>query len=591
MCGINVLQFPTAAKGELDGGQIQAIAEYMAWATQHRGPDKSQALTFTERATGRTTSFAVNRLALRGQGAGEQPCLVPGGMLAYNGELFDLPYESDGDTISLANALAVDDWGFLARHPGMMAFVWQELSHDNLYLARDPFGIKPLYMTMIDGGASIISSEVKGILASGMVKPKLSPESLSEMLAYRCIRGKAGLFDNISPIPPGFVYQIHDGMSRATRHFPPFKADRTVPSVSDIKATLLESLLHNLTSDKPVGLMLSGGIDSGLLACMASEAGVKLPCFTTDGPEYEHAEALAKRLGHPIHKVHVPRGTEDWLEFLHHSPAPIADPGGYMTWCVARAARAEGIPVLLSGAGADEVFLGYRRHAFFHRYRNWINHPYFYLVASAFPAMHGRLPQSLHFLEPQFADRDMIYYRTLMASPGNLAHYLRMAPYAPNWVFKRKQKVALPQGVPQMPDVLWLDLFTYLPDQVLAATDLYSMAHSVEVRVPYLTPKLVSMAWALGPKALLKEGTKTPLRQLFAQYGGTILPKTGFGPTEAQYPDFHEMDTALGLDQPGHPIYQHLPFAKVARWRSKKMGLQARMAFWCAGIQMRGIDK
>lgn len=563
MCGINILLIPS--KVPLQGDAMHAAMARMQAALAHRGPDDAAYVPIEARGGARICMGAV-RLALRGGDSGRQPLgLDDGSILVYNGELFgeDMP---EGDLAALGHALDEKRTDFDPE--GMYAYVYYEAGASQLHLRRDPFGIKPLWQSPV-GDAHVISSELRGLAAydAAVLQPK--PAALAELLSYRCVHGQAGLFEAIEPAAPD-----------------PFRLPAP-PDPQNLKSVLTESLLQNLTSDKPVGLMLSGGIDSGLLACLAAEAGVKLPCFTTESPEYEHAAALAKRLGHPIHKVHVPRGTEDWLEFLHHSPAPIADPGGYMTWCVARAARAEGVPVLLSGAGADEVFLGYRRHAFFHRYRNWINHPFFYLAASALPAMKGRLPQALHPFEPQFADRDIIYYRTLMASPGNLAHYLRMAPYAPNWVFKRKQTVALPEGLPPMPDILWLDLFTYLPDQVLAATDLYSMAHSVEVRVPYLNRKLVSMAWALGPKALLKEGTKTPLRQLFAEYGGTLLPKTGFGPTEAQYPDFHEMDVALGLDRPGHPLYQHLPFAKVARWRQKKMGLQARMAFWCAGIQMK----
>ena len=123
---------------------------------------------------------------------------------------------------------------------------------------------------------------------------------------------------------------------------------------------------------------------------------------------------------------------------------------------------------------------------------------------------------------------------------------------------------------------------------MLAATDLYSMAHSVEVRVPYLTRAMVQMAWGLGVDALLAQGPKTPLKQLFAQYDGSVGPKRGFGPCQAQYPDFAAIEQALGLHLPAHPLYAHLPFEAVARWRKRATPLQARMAFWSAGVQAGG---
>lgn len=544
MCGINIIW--ASPQSPMDPNAIRVAMMRMQAALAHRGPDDAAWVPIEASGKSRIAMGAV-RLALRGGDSGRQPLgLDDGSILVYNGELFgeEMP---EGDLVALAHAL--DDKRIDFDPEGMYAYAYYEAGTSQLHLRRDPLGIKPLWRTAVEGGY-LLSSELRGLAAYDAAILQPSPTALSELLAYRCVHGQAGLFDGIHPTATDPL------------HLP------NPPELGTLKDTLLESLLQNLTSDKPVGLMLSGGIDSGLLACLAAEAGVKLPCFTTEGPEYEHAAALAKRLGHPLHKVDVPRGTEDWLTFLHHSPAPIADPGGYMTWCVARAARAEGVPVLLSGAGADEVFLGYRRHAFWHKRQGWLRSFPFRLAAPL-----------LHRLDARFSKAatgdPMQVYRQTMAAPDNLARFLRMPEPQLNTA-----------NLPPMPDVLWLDLFTYLPDQVLAATDLYSMAYSVEVRVPYLNRKLVSMAWALGAKALLKEGTKTPLRQLFAQYGGTILPKTGFGPTEAQYPDFHEMDVALGLDQPGHPLYQHLPFVKVARWRRRKMGLQARMAFWCAGIQM-----
>ena len=571
----------------------------MQSALLHRGPDQQNTAFIKDELT--EVRIGASRLSIRGGIAGNQPLIGQNGiMLAFNGELFGYQgidrvnneillewcdwADTDGefsigesDSHDLLKTLESGIYDFIHRQEGMAAFAAGYKANDTkLILGRDVFGIKPLWVySRHDKSAffRIVSSEARAILSSNLVQGAPDPALLPELLSYRCVHGSAGLFKDFRPFQPGETQRFAFAWESEPieREGYPLKNAQPwvqVPSIKHIKWTIYDSLLQNLTSDRPVGIMLSGGIDSGLLACMAAEAGHKLPCFTTEGPEAAAAEALAKRLGHPFHLVPVPRGTNDWLEFLRHSPSPIADPGGYMTWCVARAAKAAGVPVLLSGAGADEVFLGYRRHEFWHRRQGWLNSRLFKMAAPLLHKIDSR------FSKAALGD-PMQVYRQTMAAPGNLANYLGL-----------ETPKLLNSSIPQLPDVLWLDLFTYLPDQVLLATDLYSMAHSVEVRVPYLTRKLVQMAWKLGADALLKEGTKTPLRQLFKEYGGVITPKTGFGPTEAQYPDFKEMDEALGLDTPTHSIYAHLPFAQVAQWRGKKMGLQARMAFWCAGMQM-----
>jgi asparagine synthase (glutamine-hydrolysing) len=239
-----------------------------------------------------------------------------------------------------------------------------------------------------------------------------------------------------------------------------------------------------------------------------------------------------------------------------------------MTWCVARAARQAGVPVLLSGAGADELFLGYRRHAWFARYGQWFDTVLYKAMAPLLQKLDARLPTAQEAADPWAT------YRKTMAAPNNLAHFLGMkSPAAPE--------------LPTLPNLLWADTYTYLQHQLLPATDVYSMAHSVEVRVPYLTQELQHIAYIFGEKALLKNGPKTPLKILFAQYGGAAMPKTGFGPTPNQYPNFAEVDDALGLNQASHPVYAHLPYQKVAQWRGQKMPLQARMAFWCLGVQIQ----
>lgn len=567
MCGISVVWAPAQGQAGKPTNGMHNIAALMAAATAHRGPDGTYTIS-KETAHGVSAALAANRLALRGGPEANQPLQHAQGLLAYNGELFGWPSQGS-DTLHLANALAHQQLDALLQHEGMGAFAWFNEAQPSLALARDPFGIKPLWMGQGLDNVLIISSEVLGLMASGQLPQAFDGALLPELLAYRCTRHRVPVCAMIHALKPGQMLLINQhetkelGTDNQLFNIPNFGAPQ--PTLADVKDALLSSLLQNMEAERPVGLMLSAGIDSGLLAALAAEAGLRLPCFTVEGPEQPVASAWARRLGHEVITVSVPRGTAEWLAFLRHSPAPIADPGAYMTWCVAKAARAEGVPVLLSGAGADEVWLGYRRHAFFHSYGKLLANP----LARLAHRLDARLPKAL----PQTSVQA---YRKLMAAPGNLAHYLGLP------------EPTMPTDLPEMPHPLWMDLFTYLPDQVLSATDLYSMAHSVEVRVPYLTRQMVHIAWCLGVDELLKEGPKTPLRRLFAQYGGQMQPKTGFGPSQAQYPDFAAIEQGLGLHRPTHPLYQHLPFEAVARWRKKATPLQARMAFWSAGVQVGG---
>ncbi len=565
MCGISVVWAPAQGQAGLSADAAQRIAAQMAAATAHRGPDGTHTHA-TVAGPEISVALAANRLALRGGPEAIQPLRHPQGWLAYNGELFGWP-SPGSDTIMLADALAQGQLDALWHHEGMGAFAWFGEAQPSLAFARDPFGIKPLWMHECSANSLIISSEILGLRASGQLPLAFDATLLPELLAYRCTRHRVPVCAKVQAVRPGQVLlwesqRIKD-VSTDNQAFTLPDASAPKPTLAAIKDALMASLLQNMEADRPIGLMLSAGIDSGLLAALGAEAGYRLPCFTAEGPEQHAAAAWAKRLGHEMIPVAVPRGTAEWLAFLRHSPAPIADPGGYMTWCVAQAAQAAGVPVLLSGAGADEVWLGYRRHAFFYRHGRWL--------ASA-PA------QLLSTLDARLGgdSRPANAYRRWMAAPGNLAHFLGLP------------MPGCPQDLPPMPHLLWLDLFTYLPDQVLAATDLYSMAHSVEVRVPYLTRAMVQMAWGLGVDALLAQGPKTPLKQLFAQYDGSVGPKRGFGPCQAQYPDFAAIEQALGLHLPAHPLYAHLPFEAVARWRKRATPLQARMAFWSAGVQAGG---
>jgi len=561
MCGIHVVRMLGPA-GEEERART-AVQNMMA-ACGYRGPDSAGIAIHVQ--SGFATALGHNRLAIRGGPASAQPYTLPGkGTLVYNGQLFADAVGS-ADTPALAAALATGDFAFMDRYAGMGAYIWLDAQSGCLTIGRDSFGIKPLFVAKT-ANAIVLSSEVRGIFASGLVDPKTDPLQLPYVLLYRCHPLGAGIYTNVAALAPGTYTLKGLDIEPIKPHLIGVKKEAVQNEKKTLKSLISGSILQHLSADRQVGILLSSGVDSGLLATLAAEHTSALTCFTTAGPESQQAQRLAKRLGFRWEQVPVLQGTDAWLAFIGHSPCPIADPGAYLTWCVAEAAQKANVPVLLSGAGADELFLGYRRQQAWYKLRMVRNAGLGNLVAPFLPWLDNRIKAALR------VDSNAVGYGHTMACPRSLAAYARMPE--PDVVFPAWAKSTEP---------LHLDLYTYLPDQLLAAADVYSMAHGVELRVPYLTPALRAWAHAQPVEKLLAQGGKAPIRELYASLGGAAnKTKMGFGLMPSQYPNFAEIEEALGLSTQTHPIYAHIPYTTVQQWLKTSPPLQARMAYWAAG--------
>ncbi len=536
---------------------------------RHRGPD-GNGLWQGEQIWLANTRLAIQDLSA----AGAQPMRTADKnyIIVYNGELYNAAtlrkrLEAEGvcfytrcDTEVLLNAFAA--WGpdCLNDLEGDFAFaVWNRLRQE-LFIARDPSGVKPLYV-YDDGRQVVFASEMKALLGLQGLDYSLKPEVFYDYLLYLYSPSDATPFRHIRKLLPGhFIRTGIDAPTTVPRryHQPDFEKLSMPGSewMATLEQTLVDAVKRQLYADAPVGIMLSGGLDSSLIAAIAkvSAPDKALQAYTIDSgggmagegfkDDLAYARLMSRSLNMPLREVSgafVPSG--QWIDTLVYDlDEPQADPAAMYTAAIASAAREQGIKVLLSGTGGDDVFSGYRRHAAIPGYHlmHWL------------PKALGRWPSALLKLTGntspglrRFAKmlsaaglsaRDAAIHSHFWAAPERICNLFadRSAtsgnrPYA---TF-RSLLDQLPAGMDLLEQMLMLEQQTFLPHHNLAYMDKMGMAHSVEIRVPFVDKSVIALA-AHMPSSLKMRGgeTKAALRSIARKYlPAEIITrgKTGFG--------------------------------------------------------------
>ncbi len=358
--------------------------ERMLGAQAHRGPDDS-GITVSDFGRGQVGLGHRRLSVLDLSAAGHQPMIhaESGDQLVFNGQIYNFralrsELESNGvrfrghsDTEVLLHALHRWGTGTFRRLQGMYALAWFMAREQRIVLARDPLGIKPLYVGQ-HAGSLVFASEVRAILASRLVPSTLDPEGVAGMLAYGSVQHPLTLFRHIHSIPAGCHQEITaDGCMTIQPPVRFWSAARIQPeltpavAVDSIRQTLETSVQDHLVADVPVGVFLSSGIDSTIVAGLAVQHQPNLRSFTVgfgdqpDLSEFPLAQATARQLGlqHTeitINNHDAEEATSTWLKTLDQ---PSMD--GLNTFIISRAVRQQGIVVALSGLGGDELFGGY----------------------------------------------------------------------------------------------------------------------------------------------------------------------------------------------------------------------------------------
>ncbi len=529
MCGVaGVLHF--------DGRPVAPeVLLRMAGAIVHRGPDDSGEWT------GGPVGLAHRRLSIIDVAASAQPMCAPndGPVLCFNGEILNYrelrtqlhyPFRTQGDTETLLAACAA--WGpeAFARLRGQFAGVVVLPREREIWLFRDRLGILPLYYHR-DGSGIRFASEVKALVPALPGPLAVDEASLPEYLARRAVPAPHTLFAGVRKVRPGHVLRVtYDGAVSEARYWsaPEVPPGRPVPpgeAVQLLDRALRDAVTANLVADVPVGAYLSGGVDSSLIAALASQvAGRGLDTISAGfgdprWDELPYAREVSAALGTRHHEVHVRPGdfADLWEPLTWHRDAPISEPADVAVFRLAQEARRQ-VKVVLSGEGSDELFAGYPKY----RAAPWVSRagllPYAVRAAAAAGLDH-LLPPSAARLRP-------VLRATAAASPE-----LRLREwFAPFGAAERLR--LLGHDTPRtsengasgdvVRDMLLADCATWLPDNLLERGDRMSMAASLELRPPFLDHHVVELAFRLPTSLKVRRGQT---KWLVKQVAATVLPR------------------------------------------------------------------
>jgi asparagine synthase (glutamine-hydrolysing) len=494
--------------------------------------------------------------------------------ITYNGELYNFAelrrgLEADGfsfasncDTEVLLAAYARDGAAMLELLNGIYAFAIWDAEAEELFMARDPLGVKPLVYTRRDGCLFFASEASALVEACGAAS--INEEALASYLTFLWIPDPATMLEGVEKLPPGHCATYRDGNLRVRPFFDvEFAPDygRSEESfIEEVRETVQDAVRRQMMSDVPLGAFLSGGVDSGAVVATMKEEVEQVSTYTVGwssddlSHEISHddlpwARQLGQQLGVDYHEQILKPDIVDLLpQLVGHMDEPIADPAAITTYLICSAAR-ERLTVILSGVGGDEVFAGYPRHLAAKFARSFDRLPRS-VRTRARTALEGRLTMGgpgrfrgprrnlmkfMRGIDQTPIDRYLTYssyYRSdelpSLLSPELGASLNGFDPFGAHHV--HAEAVA---GENWLHQLLYLDQKTFLPCLNLAYTDRMSMAASTEVRVPLIDNEVIRVASRIPPEMKLKGRDR---KWVFKKAMEGLLPddviwrpKAGFG--------------------------------------------------------------
>ena len=506
-----------------------ALLQCMTAAIAHRGPDGSGTYVRGPVALGH------RRLAIIDLHTGAQPIGNEDGQVqvVFNGEIYnhralrvDLErrghrFRTDTDTEVIVHLYEELGDDCVSRFEGMFAFALWDERRQRLLLARDRLGIKPLYWT--DTGRSLLfASELKSLLADPEVRADLDPQALDAFLKHYYLPGEGTLMKGVRKLRPGHTLTVEQGRVAIRRYWDldfrePERPLSFRTATLQLRELLSRSVSDHLMSDVPVGVLLSGGVDSSAVLGFASRhSPVPLHTFTIgfggEGvvDERPYARLAARHVGSTHHEARLDaRDFESFLpKYVWHMEEPVCEPPALALYTVARLARETGVKVLLSGEGGDEAFGGYSdyRNLLLHERLKRLLGPARPLLAAAYrAAAFGRL-RGLRRYADLVAPAMRDYYFSRTSSPSTALNQLRGTLYpAP---LQALLAHAPPESAARdlwdraasgslLSRMLYVDTMSWLPDDLLVKADKMTMATSVELRVPLLDHRVLEFAAAL----------------------------------------------------------------------------------------------
>jgi len=530
-------------------------------AMRHRGPD--DAGTYLDRATG--TALGARRLSIIDVEGGHQPVSNEDGTIwaVLNGELYNHPelqswlrrhghvLRSRTDTEVLVHLY--EELGEDLAHAleGMFAFALWDERRASLLVARDRFGEKPLFYAEHATDEVIFASELSALLASGVVPDGLSAEAVDLFFIHGYVPGPGTIFGSARQLPPGhrLRWQRGAGVRIDAYWLPPETAPVEQPFpylVAETRQLLDRSVRSRMISDVPLGVFLSGGVDSSLIAALAAAAsGAPIKTFTVgydvgDVNETVPARAMAEQLGAQHHELvlTLDDAADRATDVLTAVDQPLADPAFTALAAVAELARQE-VTVVIGGEGADELFAGYPRYQWLERAVR-LDHALPERAAAAASTLIRRAAGE-HVrgrrLSTVIGREDTLSRHLSWVTAERLP--MRHRCYGERLVELSGGDAALRQlshlvdgsvDVDPAAGLMRLDQRLWLPDDVLMKADRAGMLVSLEIRTPYLHREIAEFAASVAPRVHMQNGGKALLRGVLAELvpSRNRRPKTAF---------------------------------------------------------------
>jgi asparagine synthase (glutamine-hydrolysing) len=540
VCGIAGLYSPA-------GTPNAELVDAMRAALAHRGPDDGSTDVFGRCVLGH------QRLKVIDLDTGYQPVTNEAGdvIAVFNGEAYNFRALRDelrghevrgtGDTPVLPHLYEESGPLFVERLQGMFALALWDASRERLVLARDRLGKKPLLWARLADGTLAFASELKALLRLPGLSRELDLAAIDSYLALQYVPGHGTALRGIHKVPPGHVLVVEGEAERLERYWQLEAAEsssRDEEWLERVRATVAEAVRKRLVADVPLGALLSGGIDSSIVvALMAQQSAEPVRTFTVGFSdarydERAYARTVSERYGTVHEELTIAEDVTATLpRFVRTFDEPLGDEAAFPTFLIAEQARRH-VTVALGGDGGDEAFAGYERY---------IAHG----LAARVPSVAARTgaaalrlvpaarrePRSTLFRAARFLDvagsrPGERYGRLMEVFPEELRRDLWIDP-------QQAEVVRLEPPGPGIAGLQRLDVETYLPGDLLLKADLASMAHSLELRSPFLDHEVMALGLAL-PERLKVRGRegKVALRQAFAGELPSAVAtrgKTGFG--------------------------------------------------------------
>lgn len=590
MCGIAGIIRAQSVPDDAARATLERELRALADGLIHRGPD-AEGFAIMGRV-----GLAHRRLSIVDlSDAGAQPMWTPDRrhVIVFNGEIYGFSglrreleergerFSGHSDTEVMLRLLALDGEAALARLDGMFALAWSDTTSGEVLLARDRSGQKPLYVAALRGGGFAFASELRPLLGVTGVDTRIDCDGLLLYLALGFLPAPYTLRTGIRQLLPGETMRLGaDGSARAGRFAPPLgpaKPERAFESLDEavdaLEIALSETVRAHLVADVPVGVLLSGGVDSSIVAAMAARHVQKVRTFSVvhRDPRYDEraaARAVAEAIGSDHHEIELPPeglSEADLDVLVDHHGDPFADSSSLNVLRLSRDVRRH-VTVALSGDGGDEVFAGYPRFAF-----QRVLEPLAWMPSSALRALAGAGNLARRERVRQVARacavaampraRRMVAYTSLFW-PEESLRLLRPEIAEAAWPARFDQLLE-ERGASSAADPVaaahWLEQRLVLPDDMLTKVDRMAMAASLEVRPPLLGSAVVEFASTL-PFALknnAREG-KRVLRALARRVVPAWVvdrPKQGFALPLARHGGrVFEEATRFALESEASPL-------------------------------------